>query len=316
MSFRRVLAGVFALLVATVLLSVPARPVLAQAAKGAKKAELLQPEDLTLETKDGVALRCTYYPGAAKKASVPVIMVHGWGGTRSEYDSLALGLQGLGHTVIVPDLRGHGQSTVVKLPNGDNETIDPSKLRAKDLEAMVLDLDACKKFLLDKNNAGECNIEMLCVVGAEFGSIVAMQYAVYDWAKPRLPAYKLGQDVKALVLLTPMQSFKGLTTRVPMSSDIIRSKLAMLLVAGREDSKGTAEAKRMHNSFESSRPKVDPEDQRTKLDLFLVQPDTSLTGTKLLGSGLNIPTNIANFIKFRLADKQEELAWMNRENPL
>jgi dienelactone hydrolase len=313
MVIRAIMRGAVASLCVAALWSGSANLARAQA----KKPEIPAPEDLTLETKDGVSLRCTYYPGTAKKASIPVILVHGWEGQRSEYDGLALGLQSLGHTVIVPDLRGHGQSTVVKLANGDTETIDLEKFRQKDMESMVLDLDRCKKFLTEKNNEGECNIESLCVIGAELGSILALHYTVYDWNKPRLPAYKLGQDVKALVLLTPLQSFKALTTRDAMGNPVIRSKLSIMLVAGKQDSKGTSEAKRMFNAFESNRPKVsgDDDERRKKLDLFLVQPETSLTGTKLLGSGLKVPTNIANFINLRLVAKQEEFAWTDRTGP-
>jgi pimeloyl-ACP methyl ester carboxylesterase len=316
MSIRYAPAGTVAALAFSALLVATAVPAWGQPAK----KEVPEPEDLTLETKDGVSLRCTFYPGTAKKASIPVIMIHGWEGQRSEYDGLALALQSLGHTIIVPDLRGHGQSTIVKLPSGDNETIDPEKFRQKELESMVLDIERCKRFLIEKNNQGECNIESLCVIGSELGAIVAMHWAVYDWGKARLPAYKLGQDVKALVLLTPMSSFKAMTTREAMASPVVRSKLSILLVAGNEDSKGLAEAKRMHKSFESSRPKVDEEDQRDKLDLFLAEADTSLTGTKLLGNGVRIGRSsvaqyIANFINLRLVAKQEEFAWTDRTGP-
>lgn len=319
MTIRHTLRGTLAALWIA-LLAVSAGPAFGQAGKD--KKEIPEPEDLTLETKDGVSLRCTFYPGTAKKASIPIILVHGWEGQRSEYDGLALALQSLGHTIIVPDLRGHGQSTVVKLPDGDTETIDLGKFRQKELESMIFDLDRCKKFLLDKNNAGECNIESLCVVGSELGSIVALHWAVHDWNKARLPAYKLGQDVKALVLLTPQSSFKGLTTRDALGNPIIRSQLSIMLVAGKQDSKGLAEAKRMHKSFESSRPKVDndPDEQKKNLNLFLAEAETSLTGTKLLGNGVrvgrgSVASYIANFINLRLVAKQEEFAWTDRTGP-
>jgi hypothetical protein len=117
-----------------------------------------------------------------------------------------------------------------------------------------------------------------------------------------------------------MSSFKGMTTREAMANPVIRSKLSILMVAGNEDSKGLAEGKRMHKAFESSRPKVDEEDQREKLDLFLAEAETSLTGTKLLGNGVRIGRSgvaqyIANFINLRLVAKQEELAWTDRTGP-
>jgi hypothetical protein len=181
---------------------------------------------------------------------------------------------------------------------------------------MYLDLEACKKHLLEKNNAGECNIEMLTLIGSEFGSILALNYAAYDWSKKVLPAYKLGQDVQALVLLSPQQSHKGMTVREAMSHPAVRSRLSMMIVAGKE-SKSAAEAKRMHNSFQTYHPPVsdDVEEQRLKQDLFLVQPQTSLQGTKLLGAGLNLPTSIARFLEFRLTNKQDAFVWAERKAP-
>ncbi len=59
------------------------------------------------------------------------------------------------------------------------------------------DLEACKSFLMDKNNAGELNINKLCVVGVEMGAVVAVDWAAWDWHWPRLATGKQGQDVKA-----------------------------------------------------------------------------------------------------------------------
>jgi pimeloyl-ACP methyl ester carboxylesterase len=280
-----------------------------------KKTEIPKPEDITLETKDGVQLRCTFYLGTAKKESVPLILVHGWGGQRSEFHSLALGLQSVGHTVIVPDLRGHGQSTIAKAPGGETKDIDPEKFRAQEVKSMVYDLEACKKYLLEKNNEGECNIEMLTVIGSELGSILALHFAAIDWNFPILPAFKQGQDVKALVLLSPASSEKGLTLREPLAHPAIKSKLSVMLVAGSQDSKSAAEVKRMYNSLQASRPKVDEDDNEAKLlklDLFKDLPETSLRGTKLLGAGLPIPAHIARFLELRLLAKQEEFAWAER----
>lgn len=321
MTIRRLVPGFIATWTALALVLACTALTLAQD----PKSKVPEPEDLTLDTKDGVALRCTYYPGTAKKASVPVILIHGWEGQRGEFDGLALYLQSLGHTVIVPDLRGHGQSTVRKTSAGDNEPLDLSKFRLKDVEAMVYDLEACKKFLMNKNNEGECNIASLCVVGAEFGSILALNWATFDWNQVQLPAYQQGQDVRALVLLTPQQSHKGMTTRAALSHPVVRSKLSTMLVAGTQDVKGSAEAKRLYKSFQTYRPKLadeeDDDKRRAKLDLFLVEPETSLTGTKLLDNSVkigtgNVFTYVANFINLRLSAKQAEMPWTERKNPL
>lgn len=290
----------------------------AQKAKKSEEDQIPEPEPIEIQTKDGVNLKCTWYAGTLKKQSVPIIMVHGWEGQRGEFDPLAKGLQSLGHAVICPDLRGHGESLSRTTPDGGSEEIDLAKLKPKDLEGMIYDLQACKKFLLEKNNAGELNINSLCVIGSEFGCIVAMQWAAYDWSAPILPALKQGQDVKAMVLLSPVQAHKGLRMSEALSHPAVKSKIAMMIVAGKQDRAGTGDAKRIHSTLVPHHPKPsgDAEEDRRKLDLFLDQPETSLRGTELLNNALKIPNRIANFIKLRLADRQDDNPWSDRTSPL
>lgn len=290
--------------------------VLAQAPKAAPAVKIPEPEVVNFETKDGVNIKATYYAGPPKKETIPIIMLHGWEGQRGEYDTLAKGLQERGHAVIVPDLRGHGQSTTQKLADGSTRTLESDKLRPGELDAMVWDVEACKKFLMEKNNLGELNINSLCVVGADIGSILALRWSALDLTAPPLLAYKQGQDVKALVLLSPLQAFKGLTIRDALAVPAVRRDLAMMIVAGKQDTKGTSEAKRLHSSLVTSHPKVDssdPDDVKQNQDLFLVQPETSLQGTKLLGSGLPVMLNIRNFIDLRLVNKRSDFPWTDRK---
>lgn len=293
----------------------PPPPVAKQAQK--KKAKLPDPKNETLETKDGVNIRATWYEGLDKKESVPIIMIHGWDGQRGEYDGLARSFQELGHSTVAIDLRGHGESQTLKLANGETKTIELDSLRRQDLETMAYDVEAAKKFLLEKHNAGECNIELLTVIGADFGSLVALRWAALDWSAPILPAFKQGQDVKALVLLSPLPSHKGLTARDALSHPAVR-RMSMMIAAGTQDPKGLAEAKRLYNSLQGSHPKVpdDPEEQLKRQDLFLVEAPTSLAGTKLLGSGLSVPQRIAKFIELRLTNKAADYPWDERKSPL
>ena len=138
-----------------------------------------------LETKDGLQMEADYYPswraeekeGNGGKDVVPIIMLHAWKGSRADFARLASNLHGLdrndphrlGYAVIVPDLRGHGKSTVIKVGQ-EPHSIDQALMKKSDFEAMVLqDMEAVKKFLIEKNNEGKLNIEKLCVVGADIG---------------------------------------------------------------------------------------------------------------------------------------------------
>jgi len=182
---------------------------------------------------------------------------------------------------------------------------------------MVLDVEACKKFLMDKNNAGELNIDLLTVVGAEFGAVVAARWAALDWSVPDLPAYRQGKDVKALVLLSPINSFKGVTLREAFNHPAVQSRLSVMLISGAKD-KGASEAKRLYNSLTPHHPRVDEDDQdaEKKQEVVLIQPETNLAGTKLLGPGLPVPQYIGRFIDNRVVSRKSEFPWAERKNPL
>jgi pimeloyl-ACP methyl ester carboxylesterase len=307
-----------ALCASLLLLAVPAA--VAQVPKAAAKTQapkIPEPEDVTLETKDGYNIRATWYAGTGKKASVPIIMVHGWDGQRGDYDLFAKWLQGnFGHAILVPDMRGHGESTTRRMPNGETRQIETASLGRKDIEDMIWDLEACKKFLRERNNDGELNIESLCLIAGGEGCIPAVRWTVLDWSAPRLRSFKQGQDVKALVLLSPVLTFKGASMREALAHPVIRRTLSVMIVAGKEDRSGSSEARRMFTSLESQRPKVSKDDAPDKQDLFFDQPPTSLSGTKLLGPGVETPGRIANFIKLRLSNRQAEFAWSERKSPL
>jgi len=305
----------------------PAKPPAAKPKEGEKKEAKKppKPESVWLETKDGWKIHCTYYGPKEDirdgKETVPIILIHGWGGQGSEYSYLASGLQTYGHATIVPDLRGHGRSTSRELPNGDVDVIkhdDRRNFAAREQENMVFDIEACKKFFMEKNNAGEVNIEMLCVVGAEFGSIVAMNWAAMDWSWARTPYVKQGQDVKALVLLSPRQSIQRLNATKALAHPAIQHRLSILFAVGDQDRKAYGEANRIYGRLKKIRPEP-PEEQAERLrkkDLFWVTADTNLQGTALLNKNLPINRNIVGIIDLRLLKKREDFVWSDRKNPI
>lgn len=304
-------------------------PVLAQEEE---ELEVPEPESVTLMTKDRVQIHCTYYAGGFVEKSVddekkvtkkhgkevvPIIMVHGWEGSRREFDVLASTLQRQGHAVMVPDLRGHGSSTVRKLLNNKDQEIDRDKMRREDMAGFVADIEAVRKFLLKKNNAGELNMELLCVVGADVGAIAAVNWAAYDWNRQQLPAFKRGMHVKALVLLSPKQTHKGFTLSQAMRQDVIRGGLSMMLVVGAQDRKALVDTKALYKQLERFHKEPPAAERLEKKDLFKFETATSLQGTELLRArGLNVNTLVQNFISLRLVRKSEDHPWNERKNPI
>jgi pimeloyl-ACP methyl ester carboxylesterase len=261
------------------------------------------PEEVTVGTSDGLTLAATYYPSKAGKKAVPVILLHAWKGSRADFEDLALKLQRADHAVLAADLRGHGADRATALRN-------------EDYVAMVFeDLEAIKKFLLVKNNAGELNIEKLCVVGAEMGSLVAVNWAAHDWSWPMLATGKQGQDVKALVLISPEWVFKGLRLHDAMAQANVRADLSVMIIAGGGNSKSLKEAKRVYGALERFHPTPPGEEAAdTKQTLWLRTPSTSLQGTHLLNEkSLRVDQMILKFIDLRLV--KQPIPWSERKNP-
>ncbi|MDA1050980.1 MAG: alpha/beta fold hydrolase [Planctomycetota bacterium] len=288
------------------------------------------PETLTVMASDGVPIRCSYYaggfvqtPGEKKdkpkiekkpgKEVVPVILLHGWEGRRRDFDELASTLQTRGHAVIVPDLRGHGDSTTYQDANGLLKEIDRDRMRSTDMAGMLLDVEVAKKFFLEKNNAGEVNIELLCVIGADVGAIVAVNWAAFDWARRQLPAFKQGQDVKALVLVSPQESHKGFSLTKALNYPVVQKSLSIMLIVGEEDRTASREAKSIHARLERMRDEpADPKDP----DLVYLKPNTTLQGTQLIKfPSLPLRNTIANFIEQRLVRKAGDFPWTDRTGP-
>jgi pimeloyl-ACP methyl ester carboxylesterase len=252
---------------------------------------------------------------------VPIIMLHGWGGQGSEYAPLATVLQHWGFASIVPDLRGHGRSVSAIRRNPrtneeEDEVIKFDDLTVQDMDGMVNDVEALKKVLVDKNNKAELNIEMLTVIGAEVGSIVALNWAALDWSWPVMPAFKQGQDVKALVLLSPQTTFKRMNANPALQHQAVSRRLSVLIAVGDQQSRDLSEAKQIHKRLERIRPPVEPEERLRKQDLFLILAPTPLQGTKLLDRALPVGGNIMKFLDLRLLRKLEDYPWTERKNPL
>ena len=278
--------------------------------------EPVRPESVKLTTKDGVVLRCAYYPGIADPQTVPIILIHGWSGPRGagsgrDFDELAGGLQAAGHTVIAPDLRGHGGSTMRRNARGAQRYFRRDRLGPRDFAAMVkYDVEAVKKFLMTQHNQQKLNIELLCIIGAEMGAAVGANWAVQDWSWPSLPNLKQGQDVKALVLISPPQSFRSLSVQQALKFPPLQ-RMPLMIVYGEKNDDTKRESQGLYRQLKRYHPRTDLKKQQT---LVVVEVPTSLQGTKLLNATPDTAKQIQDFVQWRLADRRERIPWRARSS--
>jgi pimeloyl-ACP methyl ester carboxylesterase len=291
------------------------------------------PEVVKLDTRDGVKLTVTYYPsrdrGASKaRQSTPVVMLHDFKDTRATLASLAQQLQSpqeeeeataadhVSFAVVTVDLRGHGESTKLLSPDGYDLVLDPAKLGKDGLLAMAtLDLEAVRSFLVEKNDAGELNLNKLCLVGAGMGASVAVNWAASDWVAPPLAVGKQGQDVKALVLVSPRWSFQGLTIQEAMKLQPLTANVAWMLIYGSDDAKVKADARRIFKQLERFHPEKGPAGDQRARDLVAIGWSSSLQGGTLLAQfGQPISVEIVKFLTEHIAKK--ETPWLSRRGRL
>lgn len=84
--------------------------------------------DWRARTADGLTLRGWYYPTGERKRLI--VLVHGMGGSWGEMAALGSDLRGLGHDVLLFDLRGHGRSDASRLFMGHRERNDLKAVQA------------------------------------------------------------------------------------------------------------------------------------------------------------------------------------------
>lgn len=229
-SWTRVCACVLA---AGVLTSASA--VLAQAPRPADKKQA-GTDQILPSRGDGWPIHVTYYEATAGKESPVAVLIPGAEGpevkdarTRRVFEKTALELQKNGFAVVTVDLRKHGDS----VPATDVAGTAAARLGAADYTLMAAsDLEAVKDFLLKEHQNEKLNVRKLGIVAVGSSAMVATAFTVADWEKtpyPDAPTLAMrtprGQDVRALMLISPKASVKGLN-----SNNVLRS-LRGLLVA-------------------------------------------------------------------------------------
>ncbi|HUS38489.1 MAG: hypothetical protein WBF93_14495 [Pirellulales bacterium] len=268
-------------------------------------------EEIELTTGDGKTLMATYYQADVEalldpdekeeKAEdpdirqdvVPVMIFPDWKERAADYEDLALYLQSLGHAVIIPNFRAHEAKALTK----------------DDIIGMIkFDAEAVKNFLIEKNDEKELNVDKICLIGVQLGGLVALNWAVKDWSWPQLLRGKQGQDVKALILVSPLTTRSGVKADAAFLHPAVRAKLSYLLLVGNEDKRAFSHTNKIYGRLKRFNT-TEPPDKK----LFLFPHETSLQGLDLLEQDDLKSKNrryIELFIKSRIVDQKHR--WQKR----
>ena len=109
-------------------------------------------------SRDGLSLFARDYPVAGGEARLPVICLHGLTRNSKDFEDLAPIIAGWGRRVIVPDVRGRGQSGRDPNPNHYQP-----KIYARDMVEMMAALDIPRAVFLGTSMGGIITMTMMAV---------------------------------------------------------------------------------------------------------------------------------------------------------
>ena len=293
-----------------------------------EEKEDLKARPETFTTKDGISIAATYWPSGLKQDASVVVFLHGMNGNQLDWGTLPKKLQDEGFAVITVDLRGHGQSKggtpageavetkVSKTkPKGSKSSVDAGSLKARDYTAMVaLDMEAVKAFIYSEHQQRKLNMNKMAIVGGGLGATVAVNFAAVDWLKkphtdgPVGGQTPRGQDVRALVLLTPDDDITGLQLPDPVKTlRLPEFQVAMLFGVGKKDKTDKGQTKKLYDYASTPRNKNGDR-------MYLQEYNSAARGTALLVKNTLLETHITNFLKKHLQEVRSE--WRDRESRL
>lgn len=262
--------------------------------------------DVDLKAKDGFKLKATWYEGDKGTSAAALLMLHDLGRNRKDFEALATFFADNGHCVLVPDLRGHGGS----LNDPDGKPYAPKKYGPAESLLLQSDIEACKKFLVQKNDAEVCNIELMSIVACGATSIPALNWCVVDWSY--LPAaVKQGQDVKAAVLLGPVRSHQTMQINPLLKQPLLtgtghEQPLELMLISG-EKSPSFRDTKSIYSTWEVSRGRKDEADDWKKHNIYLLTTGGAHDGIDCVMQHTDVvPDAIFDFLENRVLSRAEE----------
>jgi pimeloyl-ACP methyl ester carboxylesterase len=272
-------------------------------------------EERELITRDELRLKITYYksPAVPNGEDTPVVvLLHGKKGSRQQWKDLATDLQQKGDfAVVAVDLRGHGQSLLPK---------KSEVLKKADYQNMVsFDMEAVKEFLLEEHQKKHLNINKLGIVACDFSASVALLYTELDWEKTpyddspsdadKTPR---GQDVQALVLITPDASTPGLVTHKSVIAVKARQRPVVICVSKNNPQEVSA-ATKMYEQLSPPRKDKEKEEQKEEPP-YLWKYEGNLSGMDLVTRNPQIRGHIFTFLSKYVREIPSE--WRDRRSRL
>jgi dienelactone hydrolase len=197
-------------------------------------------ERVEVQTEDRQTLVATLYapPSSSKQLAPAALLIHGAGRGRGDLGQLAQRLQKQGFAVLVPDLRGHGDSA--------SEGADWSKANEQERASLWAlagrDVKACAAYLRGLPNVHSSNMSL---VGVGAGALLAACHAARDenvrdlvLIEPQLVEPE-GQKCGFVLTMAELQALGGLPTYLAVARDNEQSAMRLVEATQRAYDGGT-----------------------------------------------------------------------------
>ncbi|MGD9580324.1 MAG: alpha/beta hydrolase [Vampirovibrionia bacterium] len=177
-------------------------PAIAAKATKAKKVKEIEPTRIEYRTPDNHLIVADFYlPAKQKKTiSIPlVIMVHALAENKKVWKEYAKTLINKGYSVLAIDIRGHGES----IKDKHDKKHYWRSFTKDDWQKSYTDITSGITYL--KDNYPQANTKDILIIGSSIGSSLSIIAAREE------KAY-----VKGLIILSPLNKYKDIETRVPL----------------------------------------------------------------------------------------------------
>lgn len=268
--------------------------------------------------------QCSYYPGTRDMESIPVILLHEWGGSRRDFEPFARKLQSHGCAVVVPEM----------WPGVDRRD-PPDKASARKTAGSRAflthfwtlgwaQLDAIATFLVDEHNKGALNVSLLCIMADGTAGFLATNWTMLWVRDPPINPITNAKafDIEALACLSPRipSGHARFLVRLPTED---MSNIPMMLVTGAQHKdrlnaaeEAYASLNRSYNAVRHRSADVDPSRKEPQHpNLSLVKVASRKQGIALVNEHPSVAKQLAEFVEKSVDDDRDECPWRIRTTP-
>ena len=184
-------------------------------------ADDVKVETVTITASDRTEIKADYWPAKGDERAPAALLIHEAGSDRKSMTELAERLSKSGFAVLVPDLRGHGES--IARPEDAYAKLEDKEAKAKAWAFATRDIDAASRWLRAQKTIHSANLNLF---GTGAGCALAVRHGAGD------------ENTRSLTLIAPEAEMLGFR----VAEDLLDLDGVQTFVIASKEGKKDAEA--------------------------------------------------------------------------